>query len=100
MKFNHAVKKMDFFFTWFFEPLGPKWKYSEEKIHLCYHMIKGLLTDYYGLYPFTWHKVPISMNGLVISELFNAIFEFILKVIKISISNGSNVMFNLMCIGF
>ena len=34
-----------------FEPLGPKWKYSEEKIHFFYRMIKvqisgGLLTDY------------------------------------------------------
>ncbi len=23
----------------FFEPLGPKWKFSEEKIHLFYRMI-------------------------------------------------------------
>ncbi len=35
----------------FFEPLGPKWKYSEEKIHLFYRIIKvqisgGLPTDY------------------------------------------------------
>ncbi len=59
-KFNHAVKKMIFsskyFYlvpkgSWFFEPLGPKWKYSEEKIHLFYRVIKvqisgGLLTDY------------------------------------------------------
>ncbi len=35
----------------FFEPLGPKRKYCEEKIHLFYRMIKvqisgGLLTDY------------------------------------------------------
>ncbi len=37
----------------FSEPLGSKWKYSEEKIHLFYRMIKvqissGLLTDYKG----------------------------------------------------
>ncbi len=35
----------------FFEPLGPKIKYSEEKIHLFYRIIKvqisgGLPTDY------------------------------------------------------
>ncbi len=37
----------------FFEPLGPKWKYSEEKIHLFYRIIKvqisgGLPTDYFA----------------------------------------------------
>ncbi len=36
----------------FSKPLVPKWKYSEEKIYLCYRMIKvqisgGLLTDYF-----------------------------------------------------